>query len=123
MVQADPYINDKTIVKAREDKFAQWFKEHIISIDVNEHYGVDPNGCTKFTKLENTNSRHNAMDSLVLVCCKDALCVYPLKSMVQIFARPRTGESKTSLMSILRWSFKANMERTLSSMENGQIAM
>ncbi|GJT03655.1 hypothetical protein Tco_0838117 [Tanacetum coccineum] len=44
------------------------------------------------SQLENTNSRHNAMDSLVLVCCKDALCVYPLKSMVQIFVRPRTGE-------------------------------
>ncbi|GJY73751.1 hypothetical protein Tco_0478182 [Tanacetum coccineum] len=133
MVQADPYINGKTIVKAREDKLAQWFKEHIISIDGNEHYGVDPNGCTKFTKYngssssfahhmrstsseqlvpinmfntvyaepkiehlsqpENTNSRHNTMDSLVLLCCKDALCVYPLKSVVQIFVRHRTGES------------------------------
>ncbi|GKB60663.1 ATP-dependent RNA helicase-like protein DB10 isoform X1 [Tanacetum coccineum] len=51
MVQADPYINDKTLVKAREDKFAQWFKEHIISIDGNEHYGLDPNGCTNFTKV------------------------------------------------------------------------
>ncbi|GJV20010.1 putative reverse transcriptase domain-containing protein [Tanacetum coccineum] len=29
----------------------------------------------------------------------------------------------TSLMLILRWSFKANMERTMSSTENGQIAM
>ncbi|GJT92831.1 hypothetical protein Tco_1081676 [Tanacetum coccineum] len=72
---------------------------------------------------ENTNSGQSAMDSLVLLCCKDALCLYPLKSAVQIFAPPRTGESKTSLMSILRWSFKANMERTLSFMENGQIAM
>ncbi|GJY25657.1 hypothetical protein Tco_0400383 [Tanacetum coccineum] len=49
---------------------------------------------------ENTNSRHNTMDSLVLLCCKGALCVYPLKSVVQ-----------------------ANMERTMSSTENGQIAM
>ncbi|GJU52111.1 hypothetical protein Tco_1221666 [Tanacetum coccineum] len=75
------------------------------------------------SQSENTNFGQSAMDSLVILCCKDALCLYPLKSAVQIFARPRTGESKTSLMSILRWSFKANMERTLSSMENGQIAM
>ncbi|KAI4372923.1 hypothetical protein MLD38_011103 [Melastoma candidum] len=30
---------------------------------------------------------------------------------------------KTSLMSILRWNFKANMEKTVSSSENGQITL
>ncbi|KAK3018041.1 hypothetical protein RJ639_004531 [Escallonia herrerae] len=30
---------------------------------------------------------------------------------------------ETSLMSILRWNFKANMDRTMSSMDNGQISL
>nr|GEX65707.1 hypothetical protein [Tanacetum cinerariifolium] len=55
MVQVNPHINDETLVKAREEKTAQWFKEHIISIDGNEHYGLDPNGCTKFTKYNGSS--------------------------------------------------------------------
>ena len=31
MLQVDPYIDEQTLDKAREDKFAQWFKEHIQS--------------------------------------------------------------------------------------------
>nr|GEZ08430.1 hypothetical protein [Tanacetum cinerariifolium] len=55
MVQVNPHINDETLVKAREENFAQWFKEHIISIDGNEHYGLDPNACTKFTKYNGSS--------------------------------------------------------------------
>nr|XP_043637002.1 uncharacterized protein LOC122607984 isoform X2 [Erigeron canadensis] len=106
----------------------------------------------------------STMESLVLLCCKDALCLYRLKSVVQGNEKPlhkvklekpccytstfkkdektcglvllyQSGELEirslpdldlvkaTSLMSVLRWSFKANMQRTMSSTENGNIAM
>ncbi|KAI3805730.1 hypothetical protein L1987_21615 [Smallanthus sonchifolius] len=115
-------------------------------------------------KTEHINSEQNAMDSLVLLCCKDALCLYRLKSVVQGNEKPllkvklekhccwtstfkkdekkcglvllyQSGELEirslpdlelvkvTSLMSILRWSYKANMQRIMCSTENGQIAM
>ncbi|CAI9259608.1 unnamed protein product [Lactuca saligna] len=104
------------------------------------------------------------LDSLVLLCLKDALRLYRLKSVIQgneqtlckvKLAKPccwsstfkkdektcglvllyQSGELEirslpdlevvkvTSLMSILRWSFKANMERTMSCTETGQISM
>ncbi|XP_071716713.1 uncharacterized protein [Rutidosis leptorrhynchoides] len=111
------------------------------------------------------NSGQSTMDSLVLLCCKDVLCLYPLKSVLQgnyknlckvklekpcccwtstfrkdgktcgLVLLYESGELEIrslpdlevvkvmSLMSILRWSFKANMQRTMSSTENGQISM
>ncbi|GJV89318.1 synaptobrevin, WD40/YVTN repeat-like-containing domain protein [Tanacetum coccineum] len=70
---------------------------------------------------EHINSGQNAMNSLVLLCCRGCVVLKPFKISVQIFARPRTGESDPINVDIK--SFKANMERTMSSMENGQIAM
>ncbi|KAL8262357.1 hypothetical protein R6Q59_026406 [Mikania micrantha] len=115
-------------------------------------------------KTRHNNSGQNAMDSLILFCCKDALRLYRLKSLVQGNEKPllkvkleknccwtstfKKDETTyglvllyesgvleirslpdlelvkvTSLMSILRWSYKANMQRTMCSTENGQIAM
>ncbi|KAJ9545255.1 hypothetical protein OSB04_024962 [Centaurea solstitialis] len=113
---------------------------------------------------DNINSGPGAMDSLILLCCKDALRLYRIKSVLQGNGKPlckvklakpccwtstfkkdektcglallyQSGELEirslpdlelvkvTSLMSILRWSFKANMERTMTSTEKGQIVM
>ncbi|GKF66686.1 hypothetical protein Tco_0193203, partial [Tanacetum coccineum] len=40
MMQEDPYIDEETLDRARDEKFAQWFKEHIQSNDGNEHLKV-----------------------------------------------------------------------------------
>ncbi|KAH7677887.1 syntaxin-binding protein 5 [Dioscorea alata] len=103
--------------------------------------------------------------SYILLCCENALRLYPLKSVVQgdtnfirkvnleknccwatLFKRRdekacglillyQTGVieirslpdlevlGESSLMSTLRWSFKANMEKTISSYDFGQIAL
>ncbi|XP_076890939.1 uncharacterized protein LOC143542176 [Bidens hawaiensis] len=115
-------------------------------------------------ETDHIKSGQNAMDSLVLLCCKDALRIYRLKSVVQGNEKPllkvklekhccwtstfkkdektcglvllyQSGELEirslpdlelvkvASLMSTLRWSYKANMQRTMCSTENGQIAM
>ncbi|XP_024981859.1 uncharacterized protein LOC112518409 isoform X1 [Cynara cardunculus var. scolymus] len=125
---------------------------------------VDKPKIEQHSQPENINSVQGATDSLILLCCKDALCLYRLKSVLQGNEKPlckvklakpccwtstfkkdektcglallyQSGELEfrslpdlesvkvTSLMSILRWSFKANMERTMTSTENGQIAM
>ncbi|KAM0027761.1 putative transcription factor WD40-like family [Helianthus debilis subsp. tardiflorus] len=128
--------------------------------------GSEPTSEIDQHKTEHINSGHNAnaMDSLILLCCNDALCLYRLKSVVQGNEKPllkvklekhccwtstfrkdekscglvllyQTGELEirslpdlelvkvTSLMSILRWSYKANMQRTMCAAKNGQIAM
>ncbi|KAM7467960.1 hypothetical protein LguiB_015522 [Lonicera macranthoides] len=109
-------------------------------------------------------SEGSLKESLVLICCKDALQLYHTKSVLQgdnksickvklrnsccwttIFKKDenicglvllyQTGVlevrslpdlellKETSLMSILRWNFKANMDRTMTSTDNGQIAL
>uniref|UniRef100_A0A1D1Z041 Syntaxin-binding protein 5 n=1 Tax=Anthurium amnicola TaxID=1678845 RepID=A0A1D1Z041_9ARAE len=104
-------------------------------------------------------------DSVLLLCCEDALRLYLLKSLIQgdstsihkvnlskpccwstIIKRKdekacglvllyQTGVleirslpnlevvEESSLMSILRWSFKAGMDKTMSSSDNGHIAL
>ncbi|XP_034693950.1 lethal(2) giant larvae protein homolog 1-like isoform X2 [Vitis riparia] len=104
------------------------------------------------------------LDSHVLLCCENALRLYPTKSVIQGDNKPickvelakpccwttifkkdekvyglmllyQTGAieirslpdlevvSESSLMSILRWAFKANMDKTISSSHDGQIAL
>lgn len=104
------------------------------------------------------------LDSHVLLCCENALRLFPTKSVIQVDNKPickvelakpccwttifkkdekvyglmllyQTGAieirslpdlevvSESSLMSILRWAFKANMDKTISSSHDGQIAL
>ncbi|PIA59457.1 hypothetical protein AQUCO_00400380v1 [Aquilegia coerulea] len=121
---------------------------------------VDPNTCS-----ENITSGESSLDSLILVCCNNALGLFSLKSVLKgdynsickvNLARPccwtTTFKSKdekvcglaifyhtgvveirslpdlevvreSSIMSILRWSFKANMDRTICSSDTGQISL
>nr|GEW90574.1 synaptobrevin, WD40/YVTN repeat-like-containing domain protein [Tanacetum cinerariifolium] len=44
---------------------------------------VDQLKIEQLSQPEHRNSGHNAIDSLVLLCCKAALCLYPLKSVIQ----------------------------------------
>ena len=50
MLQVDPYIDEQTLDKAREEKFAQWFKEHIQSNDGNEHLKVLARGPMRYVE-------------------------------------------------------------------------
>ncbi|KAF1002109.1 uncharacterized protein LOC141702301 [Apium graveolens] len=111
-----------------------------------------------------SRSQISSEDPVLLLCCKDALLLYHMKSVVKGKNRPirkmklataccwtttfkkfeklcgivllyQTGDIevralsdlelvyKTSLMSILSWNFKANMDRTMSSTENGEISL
>nr|GEZ82686.1 hypothetical protein [Tanacetum cinerariifolium] len=40
MLPKDPYIDEETLNRARDEKFTQWFKEHIQSNDGNKHSKV-----------------------------------------------------------------------------------
>ncbi|KAL4557922.1 hypothetical protein LXL04_036116 [Taraxacum kok-saghyz] len=126
---------------------------------------VDQKESKQLTKDDVTAKNEvDQKDSLVLLCCKDVLRLYRLKSVLQgneqtvckvklqkpccwtstfkkdeitcgLVLLYQSGELEirslpdlevikvTSLMSILRWSFKPNMVKTISSTDNGQIAM
>ncbi|KAL8517245.1 hypothetical protein ACS0TY_015467 [Phlomoides rotata] len=114
--------------------------------------------------LDKNSSAQSLKELFVLLCCKDSLCIYPAKSVVQgqsksvhkvklskpccwatVFRKGekvcglvvfyQTGEMEIrslpdlelvkdfSILSVLRWNFKANMERMISSTENLQIAL
>ncbi|KAK9073076.1 hypothetical protein SSX86_007398 [Deinandra increscens subsp. villosa] len=146
-----------SIVESEERKESTQFTKDVAARN-------KPTSETDQNKTERINSGQNAMDSLVLLCCKEALRLYHLKSVVQGSEKPllkvkldkhccwtsifmkdektcglvllyQSGELEirslpdlelvkvTSLTSILRWSYKANMQRTMCSTENGQIAM
>ncbi|KAF8396949.1 hypothetical protein HHK36_018585 [Tetracentron sinense] len=116
------------------------------------------------TSTETTYPVERVLESLVLLCCEDALRLYSLKSVIQgdmnsirkvnlvkpccwtttfkkdekvcgLILLYQTGDieirslpdlevvGENSLMSILRWSFKANMDKTMSSSDNGQITL
>ncbi|XP_058075015.1 uncharacterized protein LOC131223597 isoform X2 [Magnolia sinica] len=112
-----------------------------------------------------TCSAEGLSNTLILLCCEDALRLYTLKSVMEgdgkairkvKFVKPccwsttfktknekacglallyQTGVleirslpdlevvGESSLMSILRWSFKANMVKTMSSADSGQITL
>ncbi|KAF8395898.1 hypothetical protein HHK36_019853 [Tetracentron sinense] len=136
----------------------------------NEH--VQTNTCSEtnqqevhlHTSSETTYPVEIVLDSLVLLCCEDALRLNSLKSVIQgdmnsirkvnllkpccwtttfkkdgkvcgLILLYQTGDieirsladlevvGENSLMAILRWSFKANMDKTMSSSDNGQITL
>ena len=65
-------VQQKESPKSTKDVAAK--KEPSTEVDQpkNEH----------LSQPEHTNSGPSATDSLVLLCCKDALCLYPLKSVL-----------------------------------------
>ncbi|MQL80567.1 hypothetical protein Taro_012997 [Colocasia esculenta] len=121
---------------------------------------ADPLPCNNPLHSEEISS-----DAVLLLCCEDALRLYPLKSVIQgdstsihkvNLSKPccwstiikskvektcgllllyKTGLleirslpdlkviEENSLMSILRWNFKVNMDKTMCSSENGHIAL
>ena len=50
IMQEDPYIDEGTLDRARDEKFAQWFKEHIQSSDGNEHLKVLARGPMRYVE-------------------------------------------------------------------------
>nr|GEX88919.1 hypothetical protein [Tanacetum cinerariifolium] len=50
MMQEDPYIDEEILDRARDEKFAQWFKEHIQSNDGNEHLKVLARGPMRYVE-------------------------------------------------------------------------
>ncbi|BBH06284.1 transducin family protein / WD-40 repeat family protein [Prunus dulcis] len=70
---------------------------------------------------ENPYSEERLLNSFILLCCVDSLRLYSTKSVIQ------TGEieirslpdlelvKESTLMSILRWNCKANMDKTMSA--------
>ncbi|KAI3936610.1 hypothetical protein MKW92_018390 [Papaver armeniacum] len=135
-----------------------------LSEDSNTLVGVNPQIEIRSSR-ESRSSGKRSLDSLVVLCCEDALHVYSLKSVIQgdnnsirkvslskpccwtttfkttnekasgIILLYQTGMieirsfpdlkvvGESSLMSILRWSFKTNMEKTVCSSDRGQIAV
>ncbi|CAA6654751.1 unnamed protein product [Spirodela intermedia] len=115
--------------------------------------------------ITTSHSGEVSSNSVLLICCEDALRIYPLKSVIQgdgtyvnkvtlpkpcrwsAIIKRKDGHScallllyqngvleirslpnfevldEDSLMSILRWSFKANIEKTMSSCDYGHIAL
>ncbi|KAL0451012.1 UNVERIFIED_CONTAM: hypothetical protein Slati_1657600 [Sesamum latifolium] len=101
---------------------------------------------TEEHSLDKIPSAQSLKESFILLCCNDSLRIYPVKSVVQ-------GESKsiyevklskhccwTTIFKKddkvcglvvfyqtgafeIRWNFKANMERMISSTENGHIVL
>ncbi|GJV78910.1 transposase, Ptta/En/Spm [Tanacetum coccineum] len=49
-MQEDPYIDEETLDRARDEKFAQWFKEHIQSNGGNEHLKVLARGPMRYVE-------------------------------------------------------------------------
>ncbi|GJW85424.1 hypothetical protein Tco_0158569 [Tanacetum coccineum] len=49
-MQEDPYIHEETLDRARDEKFAQWFKEHIQSNGGNEHLKVLARGPMRYVE-------------------------------------------------------------------------
>ncbi|KAG6504536.1 hypothetical protein ZIOFF_036870 [Zingiber officinale] len=81
-------------------------------------------------------------DPLLVICFTNAICFYSLKSAMEVddmvsglVLLYETGtieirclpgleiKTETSLMSILRWSFKTNMGKTMSFSDDGNIAL
>ncbi|GJY92617.1 hypothetical protein Tco_0508399 [Tanacetum coccineum] len=50
ILQEDPYIDEETLDRARDEKFAQWFKEHIQSNGGNEHLKVLARGPMRYVE-------------------------------------------------------------------------
>ncbi|GJX42896.1 hypothetical protein Tco_0257886 [Tanacetum coccineum] len=48
IMQEDPYIDEQTLDRARDEKFAQWFKEHIQSNGGNKHLNVLAQGPMRY---------------------------------------------------------------------------
>ncbi|KAK4835083.1 hypothetical protein QYF36_004989 [Acer negundo] len=100
---------------------------------------------------ETTYFGQRLKDLFVLLCCEDSLLLYSLKSVIQGDSNPiqkvnllkpccwtttfKKNEKEcgsfpnlevvgeTSLTSILRWNFKTNTEKTISSSDSGQIVL
>ncbi|KAK4403399.1 Syntaxin-binding protein 5 [Sesamum angolense] len=114
--------------------------------------------------IQRINLEHKTLASQILLCCKDAFYLYPLKSLIQgdhNFVRELKLEKPCSwtaicnrdtekyaiiivyqsgdielrslpelqllgnmtMMSLLRWNFKNNMDKTMSSSDKGQITL
>ncbi|KAL3523990.1 hypothetical protein ACH5RR_016824 [Cinchona calisaya] len=136
-------------------------------VEATSHPG-QKNYVTQSNPVEDENSQpnlvHKTKDSMILLCCENALHLYSLKSVIQgennsvyklDLVKPcswtailtkdakeygliivyQTGEieirslpkftvlGSTSLASILRWNFKTNMEKLMSSSDKGQITL
>ncbi|XP_073016310.1 uncharacterized protein [Primulina eburnea] len=141
-------------------------EEQIVKDDVSQNDTAQGSEkCETDTHYSDKNPPGEIMkESLFLLCCEDALRMYPVKSVMNgenkyihkvKLVKPccwtsllrkdekvcglvvfyQTGEieirsvtdlkmvKEYSLMSDLRWNFQANMERTFSSTDNGQIMM
>ncbi|KAG6728776.1 hypothetical protein I3842_02G190500 [Carya illinoinensis] len=134
------------------------------SAQSNLQSGSTPHEVQLETSSETACFGLQSMSLFFLLCCEDALLLYPLKSMTEGDREPIGKVSfvqrccwtttlkkdekecglvvlyqsgvieirslptlevlrETSLMSILRWNFKTNMEKTMFSSHNGQIIL
>ncbi|GJZ61546.1 hypothetical protein Tco_0617683, partial [Tanacetum coccineum] len=50
MMEEDPYIDEETLDRARDEKFSQWFKENIQSNDGNELLKVLARGPMRYVE-------------------------------------------------------------------------
>nr|GEW73103.1 transposase, Ptta/En/Spm [Tanacetum cinerariifolium] len=50
IMQEDPYIDEETLDRARDEKFTQWFKEHIQSNGGNEHLKILARGTMRYVE-------------------------------------------------------------------------
>ncbi|KAH9702535.1 V-SNARE coiled-coil domain-containing protein [Citrus sinensis] len=117
----------------------------------NANTGSDPVVAELETSTEATYLERIFEHLFVLLCYEDALWLYPLKSLIQpccwttsfkknekecgLVVLYQTGDieirflpylevgGETSLMSLLRWNYKTNMEDTLCSSDSGEIVL
>lgn len=130
----------------------------------SEDAKVPADGVEVTNNMQSAPLRPKSVDSLIVLCCENALYLYSSKSIIQgdsnfmtylnlsktcswatIYQKDakeyglilvyQTGEieirslpdfevlGSTSLTSILRWNFKTNMEKLMSSLDKGQIAL
>nr|GEX12102.1 hypothetical protein [Tanacetum cinerariifolium] len=61
IMQEDPYIDEKTLDRARDEKFAQWFKEHIQSNGGNKHLKVLARGPMRYVESHKEFFQENEM--------------------------------------------------------------
>lgn len=130
----------------------------------SEDVEAPADGVEVTNNMQSAASEPKFVDSLIVICCENALYLYSSKSIIQgdcnfisnlnlskpcswatIYQKDtkeygvilvyQTGEielrslpdfgvlGSTSLTSMLRWNFKINMEKLMSSLDKGQIAL
>ncbi|KAG5010013.1 hypothetical protein JHK87_018528 [Glycine soja] len=89
--------------------------------------------------LSSSESSHSGdllLDPLVLLCCENSLRLFSAKSLIQVLEFIITSQfaftsslpdlelvAESSLLSILRWNYKVNMDKTMCSDDYGEIVL